>query len=100
MDIWSSKSRASYLCITVHYIIREDSSDGDGALALKSSILAFHRLGGDHSGKNISKAVTALLIRAGVDPTQVCYYLFIVACQLLTYEHPGSVLDHGQCEQQ
>lgn len=70
MDIWSSQNRSSYLCITIHYLIYERPEAKSG-LVLKSSILAFHNLRGKHSGENISKAVTALLRRAEINPEEV-----------------------------
>lgn len=73
MDIWSAKSRASFLCITVHYLVY-DKPDTKQGITLMSSILAFHKLQGEHSGENIAHTVTDLLRRAGIDPAQVSYF--------------------------
>lgn len=70
IDLWSSKNRTSYLCITVHYLAYEDPIKKEN-LSLRSSILAFHPMYGKHTGQNIAETVTRLLVRAGIDPKKV-----------------------------
>lgn len=96
MDIWSAKSRASFLCITVHYIVYDKPATKQD-ITLKSSILAFHKLQGEHSGENIANSVTKLLVQAGIDPSQVQYFFSVtfIANKLIDISS-ASFLDHGQ----
>lgn len=38
---------------------------------MKANLIAFHKLGGKHSGVRIAETVTHLLKRAGLDPAKV-----------------------------
>lgn len=99
MDLWSAKNRASYMCITVHYLVYE-RPDEKQDMVLKSSILAFHQLKGKHTGKNIADTVTKLLVRADIDPRQVCYcVLHYTDSSKLIYKSTGLILDSRQRKQ-
>lgn len=60
-DMWSDKKMQSFLAVTAHWISRNDT----GTLELKSSLIAFHRVWGQHTGKNLAVIVLNLLDRAG-----------------------------------
>ncbi|KAH7904065.1 hypothetical protein BJ138DRAFT_1019655, partial [Hygrophoropsis aurantiaca] len=62
-DIWSDKKRGSYLGMTAHWIAEDPIT---GTLTLRSALIAFHRLRGNHTGKSIAKTIVYLLDRAGV----------------------------------
>ena len=49
MDIWSSRNRASYICITSHWLSYRNHVAQEG-LVLKHALLAFHPLHGRHTG--------------------------------------------------
>lgn len=61
VDIWSDSNLRSYLAMTAHWIARYNNS-----LQFKSSLIAFHRVWGKHSGKNLAKIVFDMLERVGV----------------------------------
>jgi hypothetical protein len=60
MDIWSDAKMQSFLAMTAHWIARDNNT-----LKLKSSLIAFHRIWGKHTGKNLAAIVLSLLDRAG-----------------------------------
>lgn len=60
MDIWSDSKMQSFLAMTAHWIARDNNT-----LELKSSLIAFHRIWGKHTGKNLAAIVLSLLDRAG-----------------------------------
>jgi hypothetical protein len=68
-DIWSSGVLRPYFAITGHWIAMID-----GALKLKSALLAFHRLRGAHTGKRLAQITRHLLNRVGIiELKKVCY---------------------------
>jgi hypothetical protein len=60
-DIWSDSKMQSFLAMTAHWITRNDNNN----LEFKSSLIAFHRVWGRHTGKNLAAIVLSLLDRAG-----------------------------------
>lgn len=68
-DIWSDKSRRSYLAITAHWMAKVEEVS---SFKLKVALIAFQRLGGRHDGESLALTVLSLLDRAGVT-TKVCY---------------------------
>jgi hypothetical protein len=70
-DIWSDRRRQSYICVTVHWLAYERPTEKQN-LALKSSLLAFHPITGNHTGRRIAEVVFKLLQRAGVNGGDVC----------------------------
>ena len=58
-DIWSSKSRTPYLAITAHWMCQ----DKGGNICLTSALIAFHRVWGKHTAKNLSKIMLDLFDR-------------------------------------
>jgi hypothetical protein len=60
-DIWSNDNRRPFLAMTAHWISEEPST---GTLKLKSALLAFHRIRGNHLGKSLAKTILYLLDRA------------------------------------
>jgi hypothetical protein len=67
-DIWSDQNRASFMCITAHWISRPapDNSGGGGNLGLKAALIAFHPLQEKHDGKTLANISLGLLDRAGI----------------------------------
>lgn len=65
-DIWSDRRRQSYICVTVHWIAYERPTVQQD-LVLKSSLLAFHPITGQHTGRRIAEVVFKLLQRAGIN---------------------------------
>jgi hypothetical protein len=63
MDIWSDQLLRSYLALTAHWIA---DVPGATALQLKTALIGFHRLRGNHSGNSLAKAVLCLIDRAGI----------------------------------
>ena len=63
MDIWSDQNRRSYLAITAHWIAKCEDTE---ALALKTALIAFHHLCGDHDGMTLADVILLLLDRAGI----------------------------------
>ncbi|KAG6905720.1 hypothetical protein DXG01_001144 [Tephrocybe rancida] len=68
MDLWSSQNLLPYLTITAHYIAWRNRETKQG-LELKCELIAFHKLGGKHSGICIVQTVQHLLTRAGLTPS-------------------------------
>ncbi len=64
-DMWSSKNRDSYLCITAHWLVyvKKDLQEG---LQLRSAVIAFHRFVGHHTGVNIANTILQLLAQVGI----------------------------------
>jgi hypothetical protein len=63
MDIWSDQNRQSYMAITAHWIA---VIPGTTSLELKTALIAFHQLYGDHDGESLATVVLHLLDRAGI----------------------------------
>ncbi|KAF8833284.1 hypothetical protein BDN67DRAFT_917317, partial [Paxillus ammoniavirescens] len=57
-DIWSNDNQHPFLAMTAHWISEEPSTS---TLKLKSVLLAFHRICGNHSGKSLAKTILYLL---------------------------------------
>jgi hypothetical protein len=73
-DMWSSKKRESYLCLTAHWLAygRKDTQED---LQLRSAVIAFHRFTGRHTGENMGRTILQLLARAGIEKlTSVCKF--------------------------
>ena len=64
-DMWSSKKRDSYLCLTTHWLAyaKKDSQEG---LQLQSAVIRFHQFVGRHTGVNIANIILQLLARVGI----------------------------------
>ena len=62
-DIWSDSNMRPFLACTAHWIAKDDASS---ALKLKSALIAFHHLPGNHTGVNIATALLGILDRAGI----------------------------------
>lgn len=62
-DIWSDPNRQPFLGMTAHWI---GKIEGTNSLQLKASLIAFHRLRGNHDGISLASTVLQLLDRAGV----------------------------------
>jgi hypothetical protein len=60
-DLWSDSNLRSYLAMTAHWVARHEN-----ALQMKSSLIAFQRVWGKHTGKNLSKVVFDMMERVGV----------------------------------
>ena len=63
MDIWSDQNRPSYLAIMAHWIAKCGDTE---ALVLKTALIAFHHLCGNHDGMTLADVVLLLLDRAGI----------------------------------
>lgn len=50
----------SYLAMTAHWVARHENG-----LQIKSSLIAFHRVRGKHTGKDLAKIVFDMLERVG-----------------------------------
>ena len=61
MDIWSNNNWCSFLAVTTHWIVEDPSS---GSLKLRSALLAFHQIHGDHTSQSLAKIDLHLLDRA------------------------------------
>ena len=61
VDIWSNNNWHSFLAVTAHWIAKDPSS---GSLKLRSALLAFHQIHGDHTSQSLAKIVLHLLDRA------------------------------------
>ena len=62
-DIWSDPNRRPHLGMTAHWIAKVK---GTTSLQLKVSLIAFHRLHGNHDGESLASTILQLLDRAGV----------------------------------
>lgn len=56
--------------MTAHYARFRNMEKKEG-LEIKSQLIAFHKLGGKHSGIRIAASVAHLLRRVGIDPAGV-----------------------------
>ena len=61
--IWSSDARQPYLALTAHWIA-EDSKTA--SLSLRSALIAFHHLCGNHTGESLGRTILYLLDRTGI----------------------------------
>jgi hypothetical protein len=75
VDLWSDSKLQSFLAITAHWIARNNNS-----LELKSSLIAFHRVWGRHTGENLATIILSLLDRAGA--TSKVNYMQYEMCHL------------------
>jgi hypothetical protein len=57
--------------VTVHWLAYERPAEKQN-ITLKSSLLAFHPITGNHTGKRIAEVIFKLLKRAGVNGGDVC----------------------------
>ena len=60
-DIWSSADMTPYMAVTAHWM-----ADKSGHLELQSALIAFHRVWGRHTAKNLANIMLRVLDRAGV----------------------------------
>jgi hypothetical protein len=60
-DIWSSANMTSYMAVTAHWL-----AEKNGHLELRSALVAFHRVWGKHTAKNLANILLLVLDRAGV----------------------------------
>jgi hypothetical protein len=72
--------------------IAEDS--GTKALKLQSTLLAFHRIHGSHTGRSLAKTIMYLLDRAGIT-ANVNANSIQVAISANTLTFLGGALHHG-----
>lgn len=61
-DLWSDQKRSSKMALTAHYLAR----NGDGTLAVRSVIFAFHPIRGKHDGKTLAINALQLFDRVGI----------------------------------
>jgi hypothetical protein len=62
-DVWSDQNRHPFLAMMAHWIAKVE---GTGALQLKTALIAFHHLRGQHDGKTLAENVIKLLDRAQI----------------------------------
>ena len=60
VDIWLDSKLQLFIAMTVHWITQNNNN-----LEFKLSLIAFHRVWGCHSGKNLAAIILSLLDRAG-----------------------------------
>lgn len=75
-DAWVSKAYDPYLAITVHYIHASPEKPNDWEL--KTDVLGFTELEGNHSGANIASIILKVFNRYGIQD-KVCD---MIACLL------------------
>jgi len=63
LDLWSDQGIQPFLAITAHWVARVN---GTSSLQLKTSLIVFHRVRHNHSGRSLAQTVLYLLDRAGV----------------------------------
>lgn len=61
-DIWGDKSLQPYLALTAHWI----ENDNRGGLQLRSALIGFHRVRGNHTGLVLARVILYLLDRAQI----------------------------------
>ena len=59
-DTWSSKNMTPYMAVTAHWM-----AEKNGHLELKSALLAFQKVWGSHTAKNLASVMLRILDRAG-----------------------------------
>jgi hypothetical protein len=67
-DIWSDENLRAFLAITLHWLARVIE---DNSLELKSGLLCFHRITGNHTGKRLANIAMAMIDRAGIPEDKV-----------------------------
>jgi hypothetical protein len=55
-DMWTSPSQVAFMAVTAHYILRVD-----GHLEIRSRLIAFRKISGDHSGHNMAQYMAKIL---------------------------------------
>jgi len=63
LDLWSDQGIQPFLAITAHWVARVD---GTLSLQLKTSLIVFHCVHHNHSGRSLAQTILYLLDRAGV----------------------------------
>ena len=86
MDIWSSENRTPYMAVTAHWMANKN-----GHLKLKCALIAFQRVWGKHTTKNLARILLGVLDHAGT--TTDVSSLFIILFSQLSY----SILQDGAC---
>jgi hypothetical protein len=71
--MWSSKNRTPYLAMTAHWMCKDNA----GHLQLRSALVAFHRVWGPHTAKNLSSVILWLLDRAEVTANISLLFFFV-----------------------
>ena len=74
LDGWSSLARDPYLGVTVHWV--HSSPEAPTDWSLRTLLLAFREVKGNHSGQNLANLVMEILSKAGLT-SKVCVYLTI-----------------------
>ncbi|KAF9230026.1 hypothetical protein BU15DRAFT_57676, partial [Melanogaster broomeanus] len=69
-DIWGDRSLQPYLALTAHWIAGDEKT---GGLELKSALIGFHRVRGNHTGLVLARAILYLLDRAEVTMKVLSY---------------------------
>ncbi|KAF8835924.1 hypothetical protein BDN67DRAFT_912139, partial [Paxillus ammoniavirescens] len=78
-----------FLVVTAHWISEEPNT---GTLKLKSVLLAFHRIHGNHSGKSLAKTILYLLDHAKTTVKVIVPLAQegsqLILCTLFTWGYP------------
>jgi hypothetical protein len=64
LDGWSSLARDPYLGVTIHWVHSKPESPSEWSL--RTLLLTFHKVKGNHSGDNLAKLVMEILNKAGL----------------------------------
>ena len=69
LDGWSSLARDPYLGVTVHWV--HSTPESPTEWSLRTLLLAFREVKGNHSGDNLAKIVMEIFNKAGLS-SKVC----------------------------
>ena len=65
-DLWSNKSRRSYMAVTAHYLRYVTGLQSKKKLALASCLIGFHNVKGIHNARTLARTMLHIFNRAGI----------------------------------
>ena len=83
-DIWSSVDRTPYMAMTAHWMAEINSH-----LKFRSALVAFHRVWGKHTAKNLANIMLHVLDRTGftTDVSSLFTSIWLILIQLFKIRH-------------
>ena len=90
-DIWSSADRTSYMAVTAHWM-----AEKNGHLELRCALVAFNKVWGKHTAKNLARIMLAVTDRAGVTTNVSPFYLSNFSDSITDSIIEDGTRDYGQ----
>lgn len=82
LDGWSSLARDPYLGVTVHWV--HSTNESPTSWSLRTMLLAFQEVKGNHSGENLAKVFMGIIEAAGLtSKVRATSYLLVLSVDMM-----------------